>query len=831
MRPAHRNNRTRGIYHGLALLLSLSMVATATAETPAPVSTFTETYCIQCHGTDKQKGDFRIDTLSWDLTGSASREQWDLVYEYVADGDMPEEKAKKHPSDATRKTFLESLDSAFSVADENAQPGGTPLRRLNRTEYLNTVRDLFGFNGIELPLSFPADAPGAEFDTMPEGLFLSPAVMEAYHETATDIADRFVPLPNGPTYNAKYTTDAIGGDVIRTWYGPPVEDGRGPFRNKLQTKEYIMFTGSNNSGWMGAVWDPLLVAPRSGVYRVRLLANGQAKVGADGKPLRLAFYAFDPSNAGELPKRFRREWATRVAEVDVPVGKPTWIECDVPLEAGETFHIYCENRFPEGRFPGEKDLITKKESIDLTKEAMLDPAPTIELQGMEVEGPIDALPRMKDFFGTWPPKLDRAELESKLLPFATQAFRRPLTNNEKEKLITAILEHGKQTEQSEYAWHYGIRRILCSPAFLYREAGSSESLSQYALASRLSYFLWSSLPDDELIRLAAAEKLTDPVVLAAQTQRLIAHPKAHQFVKHFAGQWLGNRSVESINVCDIRYEWDNNVRYGFVRSTEEFFEEVLRKNLPISTFIDSDFTYANSAMQAVWGMKGTGDLESVAALQRHSQVWPEPERLNLNNLPEGTPEHVSQRGGVLGLPGVMAVTGDGVESSPILRGVWVLGNLFGEHPPPPPKDVPALDIDTSKATSVRGVLKAHTELESCAKCHRDIDPIGLALENYDAIGSWRTRYEGDKTLIDARTTMPNGTALDGPASIKRFLKERPEIFTNCLITKLLEYGSGRELSVGDKRVVKEIVSAEPSEGYRFSDLIRIAVQSEVFRAK
>ncbi len=284
MRLARSNNPDQSARYGLTILLSLITIAVAQAETPESIETFTQTYCIQCHGKEKQKGDFRIDTLPWDLTASDSREQWDLVYEYVELGDMPEENAKKHPDKTEVKSFLDKIRATMAEADESAPPGGTPLRRLNRTEYLNTVRDLFGIRGINLPLSFPMDAPGAEFDTMPEGLFLSPAVMEAYHETATDIADRLVPLKKGPSYNAKYTAEEIGGDEIRTWYGPPVGNGHGPFRNKLQTKEYIMFTGSNNSGWMGAVWDPLLVAPRSGIYLVRLLANGQAKIGADGKP-------------------------------------------------------------------------------------------------------------------------------------------------------------------------------------------------------------------------------------------------------------------------------------------------------------------------------------------------------------------------------------------------------------------------------------------------------------------------------------------------------------------------------------------------------------------
>ncbi len=830
MIPVFRSNRVRlsNQQGWFVFLAGLVFASAARSEVPTDVAAFTKTYCIECHSSEEQKGDFRIDTLPWDFTDTDTWQQWELVHEYISDGDMPTKKAKRHPDAATRQEFLSQLDIAFAKVIQSVKPGGTPLRRLNRVEYLNSVRDLFGIREINLPLSFPADVSGAEFDTMPEGLFLSPPVMDGYHETATDIADRIVPLPGHSGYQSKYGVLEIGGDSMRKSYGPRLKPGV-MFRKRTQPKEYLMFTGSNNSGWMGALWDPLFVAPVSGMYRIRLLSNAQDKAGADGKPLRLGFYTFDPGKSGH-PKRKRRELTTRVAEIEVPKGEPQWLECLVPVEQGGAFHIYCENRFPKGKFPDEKALITKKESISLTNEAMHDPAPTIELRGMEVEGPVDVLPRTKKIFASWPPKLNQAELEAKFLPIAERAYRRPLTDIERETLITSVLEHGKHTGSPEFAWHYAIRRLLCSPAFLYRETENTESLSQYGLASRLSYFIWSSMPDDELTALAAAGKLSDPAVLAAQTQRLLDDPKSHQFVKHFTGQWLGNREVASINVCDNRYQWDDNVRYGFIRSTEMFFDEILRGNLPISTFIDSDFTYANTAMRAVWGVKGS-DLEEVARQQRHSQVWPEPKRIDLVNPGEELPSHVLDRGGVLGLPGVFTITGDGVESSPILRGVWVMENLFGQHPPPPPKDVPALDIDTSQASSVRETLIAHTEVESCAKCHRDIDPLGLALENYDAIGGWRSSYKADTSSIDASTTMPDGTALDGPVSIKDLLNKRPEIFTKCLLTKLLEYGAGRGISVGDKRIVEEIVKAEPAEGYGFQDLILRAVETEVFRAK
>jgi hypothetical protein len=796
----------------VALLAAFTGTSTVAADVPDYVTKFTRKYCVKCHGTSQQKGDFRIDQLSWKLIETESRDQWDLLREYVADGDMPPKKASKHPDAKTVKQFIERLDQDFAHADQTARPGGTPLRRLNRVEYLNTVRDLFGIRMVDLPLSFPEDATDAEFDTMPEGLFLSPAVLEGYHDVATDIANRLVPLPGPKTYRSSYTVEQIGGDQGRRWFS--------------KSKDCLKFTGVNNSGWAGALWDSIFIASECGQYKVRLLANAQAETGADSQPLRLTFHAFDPTEE-QLPKRYLRNRATKVAQVDIPSSEPAWIECAVPLEAGETFHVYCDNRFAPGVFPDEG--VNRGAVNKAVKDAIKHSAPTVELRGLEVQGPVDVLPRIKEYFGEWPPKLNRSEVNRLLLPLASKAYRRPLSDAEKENLISSALSHRQEVSKTEYAWHYAIRRLLCSPGFLYREEKpQGNRLDDFALASRLSYFLWSTMPDEELLGLAKTGMLSDVSVLKDQVQRLLNNPKSSQFTKHFTGQWLGNRTVELINVCDNRYVWNDLVRYGFVRSTELFFEEVLRQNKPISTFIDSDFTYANSPMRIVWGFKEKRGMSAQEADQRQSLVWPEPTRINLNQLPPNTPIHVAARGGILGLPGVLTVTGDGVESSPILRGVWVLENMFGHSPPPPPKDVPALDIDTSQATSIRETLAAHKKLESCASCHRDIDPPGLALENYDAIGGWRTSYPGNKQPIDTSSEMTDGTILSGPQSIKDYLKANPKLFTRCLLSKLLEYGAGRQLSVGDRRIVDQIVETAPENGYRFRDLIEAAVTSEVF---
>ena len=787
-------------------------------DAPRYVTEFADKYCSNCHGESETKGEFRFDKLPWDLTDSEARAQWNLVREYVSSREMPPADAPQHPSVNASKEFLSRLEVDFARADQEAEPGGTPIRRLNRVEYLNTVRDLFGMRMIKLPASFPADAPNADFDTMPAGLFLSPAVMEAYHDVATDIANRFVPLPGGQRYESALSVEEIGGDATRRWFSPD--------------REHLKFVGLNHSGWAGALWDALFIAPESGTYKVHLLARAQSETGADGQPLRLVFYAFDPTEE-QLPKRYLRHRAAEAGAVAITQTEFQWSVCEIQVEAGETFHVYCDNRFAEGTFP--ELPINRRQVNEHVKSAKKRSEPTIELKHLKVEGPVGVNQRVEDFFDGYPPRLDRQELEQRLMPLATRAYRRPLNNEEEQRLVASVLGHAELRGSSQLAWHYAIRRILCSPAFLYRESEAESAgrhLSEHALATRLSYTLWSTMPDDELRRWADRGQLSDPEVLRSEVQRLLDDPRSAEFVKHFCGQWLGNRTVEAINICDNRYQWHDAVRYGFVRSTEMFFDEVLRENLPIATFIDSDFTYANNAMQFVWGLSEKGvNLDTIARDQRQSLIWPEPERLSLAALPSHAPRHIRQRGGILGLPGVLTVTGDGVESSPILRGVWVLENLFGMKPPPPPKNVPALDVDTSLATNVRDTLAAHRELESCAKCHKDIDPLGLALENYDAIGGWRQRYVGDEADIDATAVMPNGTLLDGPASVKVYLLEHRELFTRCLLTKLLEYGSGRELSIGDLKIVSEIVEAEPEDGYRFRDLIEVALTSDVFLSK
>lgn len=795
---------------------------------------FIQSFCMDCHGPIGQEGDFRIDRISSDMSDERFRDQWELVLDYVKLRSMPPEDAKRHPSDLERDAFVRSIEVAMKAADESAPVGKTALRRLNRNEYLNTINDLIGVRGFKLPNSFPPDSTDLPFDTMPEGLFLSPALLDAYLETAGLVADTLVPQRVSPQLH-RSTAAFIGVDLARKWTkkGDPA----------------VYLTGANTSPWSGGIWVPNSAAKAPGMYRVRLLASAEGPVGADDKPLRFSFHLSNPTDY-PIARRALNVNHPRVASVDVPHTQTNWVECVVPVERGEVIYAFCENRFSEPPLP----YATKQQINQMTAAAKASNAPTLRVEAMEVSGPIAPLPRQLEFLNNEKPSATDEYLRAMLVPFAERAYRRPLTNEEADAIVSHSLSHVSKTKVAPsppaYAIHYGLRRILTSPEFLYLET-ESEREDDYKLASRLSYFLWSSPPDKTLLDLASKSQLSDPEELRRQVARMIAAPRSDQFVKHFAGQWLENRKAERLMVCDVRYRWSELIRHGFIRSTELFFGEVLRDNLPIATFIDSDFIYANEPMLESWGLPVETSISKHEANLRHYMAFPELKRIRLDEIASAGSSRLGERGGILGLPSVLAATGDGVESSPILRGVWVLENLFGTPAPPPPADVPAIDVDISNAKGVREILNAHKENESCNKCHQRIDPIGLALENYDAIGGWRTRYQRSYRVSDAKAThedlpdsskdvqalsvsidptgqLPDGFELEGPEDIKNYLLANRELFTRCLTTKLFEYGTGREPTMGDRNVIDQIVSREPESGYRMIDLITELVRSDSF---
>ncbi len=784
---------------------------------------FLDTHCLSCHGPQTQSGDFRIDTTPYDLGSSAGRARWHRVLDHVDHEDMPPPDAPRHPSRAERDRFVALVRDELDAAGAQASAGGSPLRRLGRVELLNTVRDLFGIRGIRLPNAYPEDLPGPSSDAAASGPRLSAAHVHAAMELAADVAGRMVYLP------AEQVTSVSD---ISAW------NQEGSWWAKGGAQDSMAFSGVNNAAWCGAVWDRAFVAPASGSYQVRVSARAEGDAGADGRPLRLGFYALFPGDF-YMPESANRVDLPRVGALDVPASSESEDRsCIVELEQGETFHVYCENRLPASQPQG---ALNRVDLAHLFMAAEADPAPTVRIERMTITGPVAPLNRQVEFLGGRArPSPDEAFLRSVLLPLAERAYRRPPSAAEQLDLIGPVMRHLDEAGSPELALRFGIRRILLSPAFHYLDGlGVGDGRDGHALASRLASFLWSSMPDGELRDLAGTGRIAEPDVLREQVLRMLADPKGQRFVRDFTGTWLGGRELATLMVCDQRHVWNEPLRHGYIRSTELFFDEMLQQNHGIRMFIDSDFTYANLPMRMVWGFPGEHPLMSlIESNLAQSHIWPEPERLDLTALGPDVPPDVAHRGGVLGLPGVLTLTGDGVESSPIRRGVWVLENLYGTPPPPPPDDVMPLVTDTSGATTVRETLAAHQDSPSCASCHARIDPVGLALENYDAAGNWRDVYsrrmpgEGVPSTpepVDPTGELPDGVPLAGPSDLKQHLLERSEMFTAALATKLLEYATGRRLSAGDERVVQQIVRDEPPGGYGFRDLLVALVQSEAFR--
>ena len=810
---------------GFAGALISGAAALSSPQEQAPAAdvrtAFIQRYCFECHSSADPAADFDIESTPYDLVDDEARERWLEVVDYVEHGDMPPGDAELQPSPEEVARFLEAIGSDLAAAQAEPPPGVAAFRRMTRTEHQHTLQDLFGIRGFRLPESYPEEVPAFQFDTMAEGLYSSAAHLDAVLLTASEVADRIVPLPPPEARRVALASEDWGKGLTR-------RSDPGAF----------VFPGINVSERTGGLSGKGFVAPVPGVYAVHVTGNAEALAGVDGRPLRLSFFAIDRKRYVH-PNREDRRKLVRLAEVEVPHTEVQEVVCEIELEQGESFQIYCENRV---RAPYPERGLTRDELFQRYQALKGSDAPSVRVEAVEVRGPIRPLARQSELLGGREPVAEEDYVRAVLLPLAERAYRRPLTDSEERDLIQPVMAHLAEAPAPRYGIHYGIRRILTAPQFLFLNH-EPESRDPHGLASRLSTFLWSSLPDAELIQLAADGTLTDPAVLRDQVLRLLDDPRSARFLESFAGQWLSNREADTVMVCDLRHPWSELVRHGYLRSTEMFLAEILERNLSIRNFIDSDFTYANEPMRIVWGVPG--DYPSWAELEERqvqSSLYPEPERLDLTALGPEVPAHVATRGGVLGLSSVLLATGDGVNSSPILRGVWILENLFGTPTPPPPDDIPALVPDLTRARTVRETLEAHQASESCARCHARIDPLGLAMEHYDAIGNWRTEYsvrslgsDGSDVFtalpLETSAELPDGTPIEGPEDIKGYLLGNPALFTRCLATKLIEYANGRELTAGELGVLETLVAEEPEGGYGLRDLIVAVVQSEIFLAR
>ncbi|MCP4847134.1 MAG: DUF1592 domain-containing protein, partial [Verrucomicrobiaceae bacterium] len=422
------------------------------------------------------------------------------------------------------------------------------------------------------------------------------------------------------------------------------------------------------------------------------------------------------------------------------------------------------------------------------------------------------LPGFEQFFPDPPVAPGPEYLRDCLSRLANAAFRRPVSGAELKPYLDLAEGYLEGEKDFWAAAHYGVRGILTSPRFLYlaEATGKGNNLDSYELASRLSYFLWSSMPDDPLRKAAASGQLKTPEQLRSQVERMLKDPRAGALTDNFVGQWLHLRKLGEMppDPEKSRTYYADNLESAMRQETRLYFRHVLSNNRSILDFIDSEYTFLNPALARHYNIPGITREEF--------------QKVSLK------PEH--HRGGLLGHGSILTATSNGVETQPVVRGVWILENLLGTPPSPPPPDVDPIEPDTRGVTTIRALMEKHRNNPTCYECHRKIDPLGLSMEHYDYIGAWRDRYT-KKLPIDGSGEMPDGTAINGPTGIKEYLKARPGQFTRCLTEKLFIYAMGRRISFTDRDDIDRIVAIMPKHNYGLRELIQLVVASEPFQSK
>ncbi|TCO86863.1 cytochrome c [Chthoniobacter flavus] len=860
-------SRLAGILSGLAIATSL-----ANAEIPKTTRDFVENHCADCHDADTKKGGLDLDAFLAAPLDEKTFSKWVRLHDLVNDDEMPPKK-KSQPTTEERAAFLKEVTGSLITNEltRRAANGRSTFRRLNRTEYENTLRDLFDLPGLAVRDMLPEDGRADGYDKVAAGLDLSHVQLEKYLEAASKALDA-----------------AIATQPER----PPLFQDRLYPGDQYMIK--IILTGGDGVCLKDLQYDPsvfpqpLAGKPEKGLRELEQekLFPYRGSVGLfrhDDDAFHADFARFAPIQAGFYRVRVS-VWSflwdkgqvlpsptTQVASLnasdrgvlgyfDAPSLKPTEHEMIVWLNRGEHLVFNCASLVP--RCVGEE----KGRAAQAT-------TPGIAIDWLDVEGPLfdtwptpahqrlfgdlpltqfdkksDIKPPLRIPQGQHAPanlpnyKLDypnqpiwtvtssapEQDAEKLLRDFLPRAFRHPVGDEEVARYVGLVRGRLAAKVTFEEAMRNAYQAALCSPDFLFLHEPRGP-LEDHALASRLSYFLWDSLPDAELTKLADAGKLHDPATLRAQAERMLNDPKAERFITDFTDQWLDLRELDLTSPDKKLYpEFHPILRDAMPAETRAFFRELLVHNLPVRNVVHADFAMLNQRLAELYGIKDVSGCE-----------------VRKVSLPAGC-----ERGGLLTQAAVLKVTANGTTTSPVKRGAWVMRKILGQPPQPPPPLVPAVEPDISGVTTIRAQLEKHRSDPVCAGCHAKIDPAGLALESYDVIGGWRDRYrsveKGDKAevppgarnisfklgpAVDPSGQLPDGRAFANIDALERLLLANERQLARNLAGQLLTYATGAAPSFADRAEVERILDATQKSSYGVHDLVQAVVQSSLFTNK
>lgn len=716
--------------------------------------------CMPCHNDSLASGGVNLDAFTSAGTLTGQRPAWDKIAQKIRTGEMPP-KGLPRPPQSQIDALLKYLQGEFQKADRNIKPdpGRVTARRLNRSEYSNTVRDLLAVD-FRATQDFPTDDSGDGFDNMADVLTISPLLMEKYLAAAESIAARAVGTVQLPK-------------PVKSVYEPNAHNIRRIDVNTIEAEHRVDFDGD---------YDIVIGLP--------------GNRGKDAIAVQLGFWV-----DGKLLKR---------------------LEVDTKPSALVYFDPYSETKFrvflPEGDhqiragFIGDKfpDSLAEKDFYQKSKNKY---PGTIAISG-PFASTVEKASRRKILICD--PNSGTACVRKIVRTLARRAYRRPVSDADVAPLMRFVQMARDSGEDAEHGIQLALEAMLISPHFLFRverdpnptDASKVHRVSDVELASRISYFLWSSMPDEELLALAGSGTLHDPAILDSQVKRMLADARSWALAENFAGQWLEIRNLDSVKPDQDKYLlWGPELKNAMMKETRLFFNHILQQNRPLSDFLDAKYTFLNERLARFYGVQGV--------------TGPEFRKVDLTG---------DQRGGILSHASVLTVSSYPTRTSPTIRGKYVLNNILGTPPPPPPPDVPALDASkVGSEVSLRKQLEEHRNNAVCASCHSKMDVLGFGLDNYNGIGKWRT-MDGNFP-IDARGTLPGGKSFASPAEFKAILLEQMPDFSHCVIEKLMIYALGRGLQPFDAPAVSQIQSKLAASGYPFQTILYEVIHSLPFQSR
>lgn len=752
---------------------------------PPPLAAFLDQHCIECHDAEVKKGGLDLEVLRFDLSKASTFKQWQHVFERVRDGEMPPKK-KPQPEKAGRDTFLAALKAPLIKADaaDITANGRVRSRRLTRTEYEHTLHDLLGID-IPLKILLPEDRASHGFETVADGQQLSHHQLAAYLDAADlALSEAFKRAVDGDeSFQRHYTPQELAKSRRGNYRGPELRDGK-----SITWPITLQFFGRT----------PTQV-PQSGWYRITLRDVEAINPGADGA-------VWGTLRSGECESNAPMLYMIGLVEA---TSTPRDMVYEALIQKGHQLEMKPNDgtlkRAPTGAKGGNVSFAGR----DLAKQGFSG----IAHRGIDMERiypNADRFTVKKKLFGESGLEAVKPENVDQLVTrFATRAFRRPVTAEQAGPYREIARKSLNAGDSPTEALRAAYRAILCSPRFLtFIEAPGP--LDDHALASRLSYALWCSMPDYDLIQLANQKKLHEPGVLAQQVERLLSHEKAKRFIHSFTDQWLKLNQID-FTTPDTRQfrDFDPTVQESMLQETRAYVTEMLRGDLSITHLVDSDFVFLNGRLARHY--RADLNLKPGAGLQK---VALKPQDI---------------RGGLVTQGAILKVTADGTSTSPVVRGVFINERILGNHIPPPPPGIPAIEPDIRGATSIRDQLDKHRNNESCASCHQTIDPPGFALENFDPIGGWRVNYGmgGRGAKVNPAGTTPEGNTFTDLTAWKQIYTKRADQFARGFAQQFLTYSTGAPPHFSDEAALDDI--AKMTTNVR--SIIRAVVLSEVFRRK